>query len=83
MKWSEMTTGKRVLFVIGLVCGIVYLVLTALSIFDINPVPGAVTAALFACFWLINGILQKNKKIAVCHYILAGLWLVIAILDIF
>lgn len=83
MKWNEMTTGKKVLFVIALICGLACLVLTLLDNFNIWAAPKAIGPALFGTFWICGGILQKNKILAICYYVLGAAWFFLSLLHIF
>ena len=74
MKWNEMTTAKKILFVISLIIAAAYFILTLLDIFNVWAVPKAISPALFGTFWICSGFLQKNKKIAVAYYILGAAW---------
>ena len=83
MKWNKMTTGERILFVISLICGAAYLILTLLDIFNVWAVPKAISPALFGTFWICGGFLQKNKKLAIAYYILGAAWFLLSFLHIF
>ena len=78
-----MTTGKKILFVISLICGAAYLILTLLDIFNVWAVPKAISPALFGVFWIFGGFLQKNKKLAICYYILGVVWFLLSLFYVF
>ena len=83
MKWNEMTTGKKILFVISLIFGTAYLILTFLNIFNVWAIPKAISPALFGVFWICGGFLQKNKKLAICYYILGVVWFLLSLFYVF
>lgn len=83
MKWSELTTGEKILFVTSLILMVAYMVLTGFSIFGIDLVPKAVPPALFGCSSLCDGIIRKSRKQAIIHYVLAALWFVLCLLCLF
>ncbi len=79
MKWNEMTTVQKILYVIGLICGLSYFVLSFLDLFDLLPIPKGALYLLFSVFWLNLGIIQKVKKHAILGYILAAAYAVLAL----
>ncbi len=83
MKWNEMTTVQRVIYVVGLISGFSYLVLSALDLFGLLPISKGILFPLFSVFWLNLGMIQKVKKNAIWYYILAAVYVVIALLYIF
>ena len=83
MQWNEMSTVKKILFVIGLISGAAYFILTLLDIFNVWAVPKAISPALFGTFWICSGFLQKNKKIAIAYYILGAAWFLFSFFHIF
>ena len=83
MKWNEMTTAKKILFVISLIIAAAYFILTLLDIFNVWAVPKAISPALLGTFWICGGFLQKNKKLAIFNYILGAAWFLISFFHIF
>ena len=89
MQWNEMSTVKKILFVIGLISGAAYFILTGLDIltlldiFNVWAVPKAISPALLGTFWICGGFLQKNKKLAIAYYILGAAWFLFSFFHIF
>lgn len=83
MKWNEMTTVQKIIYVIGLICGISYLVLSFFDLFDLLPIPKGALCLIVSVFWLNLGIIQRVKKHAIWCYILAAGYVVFALLYIF
>jgi hypothetical protein len=83
MKWNEMTTGKKILFVISLICGAAYFILLLLDIFNIWTGPESIRPAIFGAFWIFCGFLQKNKKLAIFDYVLGVVWLLLSLFYVF
>lgn len=83
MQWNEMSTVKKILFVISLISGVAYFILTLLDIFNVWAVPKAISPALLGTFWICGGFLQKNKKLAIAYYILGAAWFLFSFFHIF
>ncbi len=83
MKWKEMTTTQRVVHCIGLFCGIFYLVIGFLNIFDVLDFPKSVLYPIWATFWLCMGNLQKIRKYAIMFYTFGVVYFLLGILNLF
>lgn len=90
MKWNEMTTIRKVVCVVGWICGISYLILSffdliILSFFDLTnlpTIPKAALCPLFGIYWLCMGINLKSRKLAIMYYILAAAWFLLSLLHL-
>ena len=83
LKWNEISTAKKVLFVISLLCMVAYFVLFLLDILEVWVLSEGLAYSFLAFFLLIQGFLQKSKKAAICLYISAAIWVLLTILNIF
>ncbi len=83
MKWNEMSTFQRVLHVISLVCGLIYLALFILSIADILPgvYEYALPQALFGCAWLCQAIIlwETRRRSAIYNLVIGVISICLAI----
>lgn len=82
MKWSEMSTAKKIICVIGDIGGLSYFILTTCDIFDLFETPKAIALPLFSAFWVSLGI-QSNENHARLYYALAVGYALLALLYIF
>ena len=80
MKWNEMTTVRKVVCVVGWVCGISYFVLSFFDLIDLPAIPKVALYPLFGICWLCMGINLKSKKLAIMYYILAAAWFLLSLL---
>lgn len=80
MKWNKQAFVQKVLPVIGYICGVAFLVLSAFELCDIQIVPKAVGYALFGVFYLTQGPIQESRKRKIWTYILAALWFLLAVM---
>ena len=81
MKWNEMTIIQKILFAIGWICGIVYIVLSFPALRSYLSIPKAALYPFFGVFWLCLGIVQKDKKFAKWYYVLAVVWFALSVWD--
>lgn len=77
MKWNEMTATKKSIYVIGLICGISFLILEFLDLC------GMLTIPLFSIYLLTQAIIQNNKKYAITYYLLSAGYVLLALLYLF
>ncbi len=83
MKWNEMTTIKKIISVIGWICGFVFFILSLIDLFDLLQISEAIKLPLFSAFWVSMGINQSNEKLAKWYYIVAAGYALLALLYIF
>ena len=83
MKWNEMTTVRKVVCVVGWICGISYFVLTFFDLTNLPTIPKAALYPLFGIFWLCQGINLESRKKAIMYYIFAATWFLLSLLYIF
>ena len=83
MKWDDMTTVQKIIYVIGWIGGLSYFILTTCEIFDLFSIPKAITFPLFSAFWVCMGMTQSDKKLAKWYYVLAAGYVLLTLLYIF
>ncbi len=83
MQWNEMTTARKVVFVVGWICGISYLVLSFLDLTNLPTIPKAALYPLFGIYWLCQGINQKSRKLKIMYYALVPAWFLLSVLHLF
>ena len=83
MKWNEMTIVQKIMSVVGWICGIAFIILTAIDLFASLPIPKAATFPLYSVFWFSMGITQSSKKQAGWYYGLAAGFVFLALLYTF
>ena len=81
MKWNEMSTVRKMLFVIGGFCAAVYLTLRVLVIYDIINQPRVVMTALIAMYCLGFGVSQSNRIMRAVFYVLTVLGFALALVE--
>ena len=81
--WSEMSTGKRILFVLGWICAAAYFILGVLQLFDILENARSISNALFGIWCLGFGSVQASKKTRVLWYVLAAVHFLFCLLWFF
>ena len=84
MKWKEMSIFQRVIFVIGFLSVVVYLILSVLNFMDVLDV-NAIANIVFCVFFLSQGIRywDTRRKWAIFSFILTGLIFLLSIADLF
>ena len=83
MKWNEMTTARKAVFVVGWICGIAYLVLSIFELTNLPTIPKAAWNPLFGIYWLCQGINLKSRKHKIMYYIIAAAWFLLCLLYLF
>ena len=83
MQWNEMTTVRKVVFVVGWICGISYLVLSFFDLTNLPTIPKAALYPLFGIYWLCQGINQKSRKLNIMYYSLVPAWFLLSLLYLF
>ena len=83
MNWYEMTMIRKVICVVGWVCGISYLVLAFFDLTDLPTIPKPVLYPLFGIYWLCQGINQKSRTAKIMYYSLVPAWFLLGLLYLF
>lgn len=83
MKWNHLTVAQKVIFAIGCICGLAYIVLSFPALRSDLTIPEALLTFLYGNFWLCMAILAKGKMFAIIHYILAAMFYLHSLLHLF
>ena len=79
MKWDELSTARKIIFIIGYICFFLYLILILFDVFDLLPFSSSACAPLFGISWLALAINQKHKLVAIMYYFIAAVYLLLGL----
>ena len=82
MKWNEMTTRRKVLYVLANLCAVVTLILCLLDSMDVLQGTDALRHALFGLFFLYMGITNESRFLSIGNYVMAAAWFFLSFLYI-
>ena len=79
MKWDELSTARKIIFIIGCICFFLCFILRLFAAFDLLTISGSAWAPLFGIGWLTLAINQKQKWIAIMYYFFAAAYLLLGL----
>ena len=82
MKWHEKPVVTKTIQVFGMICAVVYLVLSILEETGTLAISRAALFPLFGIFWLFMGITNKNRGIKIMYYVLGTAYFLLALLHL-
>ena len=80
VKWYEKPVVTKALQVFGMICAVVYLVLSILEETGTLAISRAALLPLYGIFWLCLGITNKNRGIKIMYYVLGTAHFLLALL---
>ncbi len=83
MKWTEMTTIKKIMSVLGLLCGIACVFLIGCEVRDLFSTPEAIKFSLLAALWGSVSLTWSDLKFAKLYRVLAVGYVLLAIWALF
>lgn len=83
MKWNENAFARKTISVVGYISIAVYLMLSALELFDIQSIYKAVAHVLLGVFFMSQSLIAENRKKKIWGYTLAVGWFILSVMYCF